>query len=72
MLNKNNVEYRRGLAGGGDQTRQPYLRYFKNKYRISGKLNNTNIVHNYGFYIGNYPSLKKSKILRICNLLNSI
>jgi CDP-4-dehydro-6-deoxyglucose reductase, E1 len=71
-LNKNNIEHRRGLSGGGDQTRQPYLRYFKNKYRIYGKLKNTDIVHNYGFYIGNYPSLKKSKILQICKLLNSI
>ena len=71
-LNKNNIEHRRGLSGGGDQTRQPYLRYFKNKYRIYGKLKNTDIVHNYGFYIGNYPSLKKSKILKICKLLNSI
>ena len=71
-LNKNKIEHRRGLAGGGDQTRQPYLRYFKNKYRIYGKLKNTDIVHNYGFYIGNYPSLKKSKILEICKLLNSI
>ena len=71
-LNKNNIEHRRGLSGGGDQTRQPYLRYFKNKYRIYGKLKNTDIVHNYGFYNGNYPSLKKSKILQICKLLNSI
>ena len=71
-LNKNNIEHRRGLAGGGDQTQQPYLRYFKNKYRIYGKLKNTDIVHNYGFYIGNYPTLKKSKILQISKLLNSI
>ncbi len=71
-LNKKNIEFRRGLAGGGDQTKQPYLNYFKNKFKIVGSLKNTKIVHNYGYYIGNYPTLKKQKILEICKILNSV
>ncbi len=72
ILNKKIIEFRRGLAGGGSQTRQPYLKYFKNKYKVIGNLTNTKIIHDYGYYIGNYPTLKNSKIKEICNILNSI
>lgn len=70
-LIKFNIEFRRGLAGGGNQTMQPYMKFIKKK-KIIGQLKNTNIVHNYGYYIGNYPSLKKDKIFKICKILNSI
>jgi CDP-4-dehydro-6-deoxyglucose reductase, E1 len=68
-LEANQVEYRRGTAGGGNQLRQPYLR------RLLGPdawkdFPRTDHVHFYGFYIGNYPSLERSKILRLCDLLN--
>ena len=65
------VEYRRGSSGGGNQLRQPYLlglfpeNYFKN-FPI------TEHVHFYGFYLGNYPSLKKEKIIELCNIINSV
>ncbi len=29
-------------------------------------------IHFFGYYIGNYPSLKKEKILKICKILNNI
>ena len=29
-------------------------------------------VHFYGFYIGNYPSLEPERVLRLCELLNSL
>ena len=29
-------------------------------------------IHFFGYYIGNYPSLKKSKILKICKILNEV
>jgi CDP-6-deoxy-D-xylo-4-hexulose-3-dehydrase len=29
-------------------------------------------VHFYGFYIGNYPSLPRDKLLRLCDLLNGL
>ena len=34
QLKKNNIEFRRGLAGGGNQAKQPYLSLFKKKYKI--------------------------------------
>ena len=72
ILKNNNIEFRRGLAGGGNQVRQPYLGLFRKKYKISGKLSNTDIIHDFGYYIGNYPSLEKNKILNICRILNNI
>lgn len=72
ILNKNNIEYRRGLAGGGDQSLHPYMNYFKINVKKVGSFKNTRIIHNFGYYIGNYPTLKKDKILRICKILNSV
>tara|TARA_B100000963_G_scaffold360310_1_gene390692 strand:- start:7194 stop:8366 length:1173 start_codon:yes stop_codon:yes gene_type:complete len=66
------IEFRRGMAGGGNQTMQPYLSSYKKKYRIFKTLKNTNIIHDYGYYIGNYPDLDKNKIKKICNILNAL
>ncbi|HXD86051.1 MAG TPA: DegT/DnrJ/EryC1/StrS aminotransferase family protein [Urbifossiella sp.] len=70
-LRKNGVEFRRGTAGGGNQLRQPYLR------RILGpdawkQCPLADHVHFYGFYIGNYPSLDRERILQLCELLNNL
>ena len=71
VMKLNNIEFRRGNAGGGNQLRQPYLKsYIKN---ISLKdFEEVDHIHFFGYYIGNYPSLKKEKILKICNILNKI
>ncbi len=71
ILSKYKIEFRRGNAGGGNQLRQPYLKNFlKNiNYKM---FKNVEKVHNFGYYIGNYPSLKYDKIKRICNILNRI
>jgi len=70
-LKKNKIEFRRGNAGGGNQLRQPYL---KNIIKIKNfkSFKNVEHVHFFGYYIGNYPELKKVKILKITKLLNSI
>ncbi|MBI5684114.1 MAG: aminotransferase class I/II-fold pyridoxal phosphate-dependent enzyme [Verrucomicrobia bacterium] len=70
-LRANNVEFRRGLSGGGNQLRQPYLR------RVLGdeeceKYPNVEHVHFHGCYIGNYPALAKEKIQKLCALLNAL
>tara|TARA_X000000950_G_scaffold249940_1_gene310200 strand:- start:1228 stop:2433 length:1206 start_codon:yes stop_codon:yes gene_type:complete len=65
------IEFRRGNAGGGNQLRQPYLKNIINKNMIK-KFKHVDHVHFFGYYIGNYPSLKKEKILKICQILNSI
>lgn len=71
ILLKNKIEFRRGNAGGGNQLRQPYLKkYFKNRNLKYFK--EVDHVHFFGYYIGNYPSLKKNKIIKICKILNNI
>lgn len=57
--------------GGGNQTLQPYLSYYKKNIKFQ-KLTDTNIIHNFGCYIGNFPDLKNSKILEIYKILNQI
>ena len=69
-LEENGVEYRRGTAGGGNQLRQPYLRrFFHREYE---KYPQTEHVHFYGLYIGNYPELKTSQIEELCTKLNAL
>jgi CDP-4-dehydro-6-deoxyglucose reductase, E1 len=70
-LKKNKVEFRRGTAGGGNQLRQPYLSSYlkKNFYK---KFKNTEYVHNFGYYLGNFPELSLNKIKMLCNLINKI
>jgi CDP-6-deoxy-D-xylo-4-hexulose-3-dehydrase len=65
------VEFRRGTSGGGNQVRQPYLR------RLLGDdawraLPRADHVHFFGMYIGNYPTLQRDKILRLCDVLNEL
>ena len=71
MLSLANIEFRRGNAGGGNQLRQPYLKEFLGKINFKN-FKNVEHVHNFGYYIGNYPTLKKNKIIKICNFLNNI
>ena len=33
---------------------------------------NTEHMHFYSLYVGNYPDLKKNKILKLCKILNEI
>ena len=70
-LRTNRVEFRRGLSGGGNQLRQPYLRRLLgcDEYKKYPRVDH---VHFYGCYIGNYPTLPQEKILRLCELLNEL
>ena len=70
-LNEAQIEFRRGSAGGGNQLRQPYLKNIvkKDEYK---NVPITDHIHFYGFYIGNYPSLTKRKILQICKIINTV
>ncbi|MDR4508972.1 MAG: DegT/DnrJ/EryC1/StrS aminotransferase family protein [Candidatus Brocadiaceae bacterium] len=71
VLQENTVEFRRGSAGGGNQLRQPYLKGLvsPDAYKNFPEVEH---IHFYGFYIGNYPTLKEEKILRLCTLLNGL
>ena len=69
-LNENGIEFRRGLSGGGNQLRQPFLiKQYKNEL---SNFQNVEHVHNFSWYIGNYPSLETEKIDFLVNLLNNI
>jgi CDP-6-deoxy-D-xylo-4-hexulose-3-dehydrase len=70
-LKAHGVEFRRGMSGGGNQVRQPYLRKVvgDNAWKEFPKVDH---LHFFGFYIGNYPGLEQEKILQLCNLLNSL
>ena len=69
ILKKNKIEFRRGNAGGGNQLRQPYLKNFSYKKK---NFENVEHIHHYGYYMGNFPSLKLPKIKKLTIILNSI
>lgn len=71
ILKKNSIEFRQGSAGGGNQLRQPYL--FKVVPRNFYKhFKNTEYIHKFGFYIGNFPDLSINDVDKICLIVNSL
>ncbi len=65
------VEFRRGTAGGGNQTRQPYLHgILPERHHLQFPV--AEHVHFFGFYIGNYPDLEPGRIRQLCDLLNQV
>lgn len=71
MLRAEGVEFRRGLSGGGNQLRQPYLRGRPGIPAPEG-FPNVEHVHFFAFYIGNYPDLPEWKIGQLCDRLNAL
>ena len=70
-LRANGVEFRRGHL----RRRQPAAAALPAP--VLGpdehkKYPRTDHVHFYGYYIGNYPTLERDKILRLCDLLNDL
>ena len=70
-LRENGVEFRRGLSGGGNQLRQPYLRKL-GEYPRPESLPVADFVHHFGWYIGNYPELQEERIEWLCAILNKL
>lgn len=71
ILSEENVEFRRGTAGGGNQVRQPYVQNYVQGVSPE-KFPRAEHIHEYGLYIGNYPDLEEEKILAVCQLLNTV
>ena len=68
-MTEESIEFRRGSAGGGNQTRQPYLKNFvPDNYHLN--FPNTEHIHFYGFYIGNFPSMQLDEVDYITKTLN--
>ena len=70
-LRREDVEFRRGTAGGGNLARQPFVRKRLPDFD-PGVLVNADFIHQYGLYTGNFPGLEKEKITKLCDVLNSI
>ena len=68
-MKKNGIEFRRGNAGGGNQLRQPWLKKIIKNVNFK-KFKNVDHIHNFGYYIGNFPTLNKDKIKKVLNVLN--
>lgn len=70
-LSEENVEFRRGTAGGGNLARQPFMRKRYPQIKPEGYVN-ADHIHFYGMYTGNYPDLEKEKIRDLCGILNTL
>lgn len=71
VLKRHGIEFRRGTAGGGNQLRQPYLRHLFPVHTYAD-YPQTEHVHFFGYYIGNYPALQAEKIRALCQLVNAV
>ena len=70
ILREARIEFRRGLSGGGNQLRQPYLQ--KHLKTISlADFPVVEHVHHFGWYVGNYPTLTGDQISSLAATLNS-
>jgi len=65
------IEFRRGSAGGGNQLRQPYLKSVI-PHEHHKKFPETDHIHFFGFYIGNFPDLSIKEVDEICDVINSV
>ncbi len=70
ILEEENIEYRIGTAGGGNQARQPYLKNYH--FKTVGELEVSDYIHDYGLYIGNHTELTEKQIIDLCERLNYV
>lgn len=70
ILSSYGIEFRRGLSGGGNQLRQPYLKNFGINLSPDS-LPVTDFVHHFAWYIGNYPQIELNQIESLTSILNS-
>jgi CDP-6-deoxy-D-xylo-4-hexulose-3-dehydrase len=65
------IEFRRGLSGGGNQLRQPYLKNLTGLPKPE-TLEVADHIHHFSWYIGNYPDLDQAKIIHLGQILSKI
>jgi CDP-6-deoxy-D-xylo-4-hexulose-3-dehydrase len=70
VMREAGIEFRRGSAGGGNQLRQPYLSDYI-EHESWKNFPETEHIHHFCWYVGNYPTLEEEKIRNLCNILNS-
>ena len=57
------------MSGGGNQLRQPY---FRNKNVDLSEFKVVDHIHNFSWYVGNYPTLEREKINKLLEILNEV
>jgi CDP-6-deoxy-D-xylo-4-hexulose-3-dehydrase len=73
LLNRNEIEFRRGSACGGNHLRQPYLKdYLGDQHPGLKDFSNAEYAHFFGYYLGNFPSLENSQIDWLCKTINTV
>ena len=70
-LTDSGIEFRRGLSGGGNQLRQPYLRNMQGLPKPE-TLKVADHIHHFAWYIGNYPDLQESRIFELGKILTNL
>ena len=70
IMNENGIEFRRGLSGGGNQLRQPFFKDKLKERELYDHFPNIEHVHNFSWYVGNYPTLEIEKIDNFIKIIN--
>lgn len=70
-LNNSGIEFRRGLSGGGNQLRQPFIKEYIDNIDLS-QFPIVEHIHFNSWYIGNYPELDLTQIDLLLDILNKI
>ena len=71
LLRDRGVEFRRGLSGGGNQLRQPYLAEYRKRIDLAD-FQHVEHVHFHGFYVGNSPDIETEGVRELCAALNEL
>jgi CDP-6-deoxy-D-xylo-4-hexulose-3-dehydrase len=71
ILKIKGIEFRRGLAGGGNQLRQPYLKAIEG-IPTPESLPNVDFIHNFSWYIGNYPNINSEIYIELKDLVDRL
>jgi CDP-6-deoxy-D-xylo-4-hexulose-3-dehydrase len=71
ILNMKGIEFRRGLAGGGNQLRQPYLKTIEG-IPAPDSLPNVDFIHHFSWYIGNYPDINSEIYIELKDLVDRL
>ena len=70
LLEDNSVEYRIGTAGGGNLSKQPFLKEFS--YRIADDQKVVDHIHKFGLYVGNGSHVQSERIEQLARALNEL
>jgi CDP-6-deoxy-D-xylo-4-hexulose-3-dehydrase len=65
------IEFRRGLSGGGNQLRQPYLKKLDD-IQSPESVPIADHIHHYAWYIGNYPEITLDQIDYLGSVLKDV